>query len=100
MVSSIALNGALDTWTDLDSYVDSHVVGRNALVFETLDITVQVKGFTPSLGTKTVIIVNVAVTYENLFNNKVIILLIYNAIYVKAMEHNLIPPFIMRLAQI
>ena len=99
-MSSIASNDVLDTQTDLDSHVDSPVVGRNALVFETLETTVQVKGFTSPLGIKMVPIVNAAVAYNNLFNNKVIILLIYNALYVNEMKHNLIPPFLMRLAQL
>ena len=99
-MSSIASNDAPDTRTDLDSHADSPVVGRNALVFETSNTTVQVKGFTPSLGSKTVPIVNAAIAYDDLFNNKIIILIIYNALYVKDMEHNLIPPFVMRLAQL
>ena len=93
-------NDVPDNQTDLDSQADSPMVGRNALVFETIDTAVQVKGFTPSLGTKTVPIVNATVSYDNLFHNKVIILLIYNALYIKEMEHNLIPPFVMRLAQL
>ena len=57
----------MDTQTDLNSHTDPPVIGRNAFVFEMLETTVQVKGFNPSLGTKTVPIVNAAVAYNGFF---------------------------------
>ena len=56
--------------------------------------------FTPTLGSTTVQVVKAAVAYDDIYNNNTLILLIYNALYVNGMENNLIPPFMMRLAQL
>ena len=69
-------------------------------MFETLETTVEVKGFTPTLRSATVPVVNAAVAFDNIHTNNTIILLIYNALYVEDMENNLVPPFMMHLAWI
>ena len=84
--------------TELDSHADSPVVGKHCMVIETLDRTVDVRGFTSSLGTCTVPVVNAALLYTCEYSGEKFIFLIYNALYVQDMEHNLIPPFMMRLA--
>ena len=84
--------------TELDSHADSPVVGQNCLVMETLDRTVDVKGFTSSLSTCTVPLVNAALLYTCEYTGEKCIFLVYNALFVPEMEHNLIPPFMMRLA--
>ena len=84
--------------TELDRHADSPVVGKNCLVIETLDKTVDVRGFTSSLGTCTVPLVNAALLYTCAYTGEKFILIIYNALYVPDMEHNLLPPFMMRLA--
>ena len=48
----------------------------------------------------TVPVVNAAVAFEDICTNNTIILLIYKARYVEDMENNLVPPFMMCLAQI
>ena len=73
----------MESRTDLDSHADSPVIGHNALIFETHETTVRVKGFTPSLGSQIVPIVNAAVVYDDITTNKSILLIIYNALYVK-----------------
>ena len=88
------------TRTDLDLHADSAVVGKNDLILETHETSVKVNGFTPSFGTKTVPVVNAAVAYDDVMNSRVVILLIYNALYISEISQNLIPPFAMRLSQL
>ena len=74
------------TRTDLDSHADSAVVGKNALILETHEATVKVNGLTPSLGTKTVPVVNAAVAYDDVMSSQVVIMLIYHALYISEMS--------------
>ena len=83
---------------ELDSNVDSPVVGSEALMIRTHDMKVRVNGFTPALGSKTVDIVDAAIAYECEFTGKVLIMVIRNGLHLKDMRHNLLSPFIMRLA--
>ena len=83
---------------ELDSHADSPVVGSEALIIRTHDKTVKVNGFTKSLGTKTVDVVDAALAYECKFTWNIFILIVRNTLYFKEMRHNLMAPFIMRLA--
>ena len=82
----------------MDSHADSPVVGSEALIIRTHDKKVKVNGFTKSLGTKTVDVVDAALAYECEFTGNIYILIVRNALYFKEMGHNLLAPFIMRLA--
>ena len=82
----------------MDSHADSPVVGKNAYIIETQGKKVTVNGFTESLGSKTVPVVDAAVAYDCEFTGKVYILIIRNALYFEEMSINLISPFILRLA--
>ena len=63
------------------------VLGRRAFIFEGTGRTCNVRPFPDELGMASNIpIVDGAVTF---------ILIVQNALYIKSMEHNLIPPFIM-----
>ena len=84
--------------TDMDSHADSPVVGKNSYIIETQGKKVTVNGFTKSLGSKTVPVVDAAVAYDCEFTGKVYILIIRNALYFEEMSINLISPFILRLA--
>ena len=54
-----------------------------------------VNGFTTSLGSKTVPVVDAAVAYDCEFTSEVYILIIINEAYVEATSVNLITPFIL-----
>ena len=85
--------------TDLDSHADSPVVGSNARILSYTGKHVNVWGFTKALGSKSKVpIVNAAVTYTCEYTGESIVLLINNALYFEDMKHNLIPPFMIRLA--
>ena len=83
---------------ELDGHADSPVVGSEDLIIRTHDSKVRVNGFTPVLGSKTVDVVDAAITYECEFTGKMLIMIIRNGLHLKEMKHNLLSPFIMRLA--
>ena len=85
--------------TELDSHADSPVVGQIARIIETTSKTVLVSGFTRDLGKPLCVpVVNAAVAYDYEFTGETYILVIYNALHMKSMEINMIPPFMLRLA--
>ena len=85
--------------TELDSHADSPVVGQGARVLEHTGRTVRVSGFSGELGSAlTVPVVHAAVAYDCEITGKTHILVIHNALYLRSMKTNLIPPFMMRLA--
>ena len=79
---------------DLDSHADTPVVGRNSVILSTQNVTVKVNGFTKSLGSKTVPVVDAAVAYAYEFTGKVYLLIIRNALYFEEMDINLIAPLL------
>ena len=86
-----------DPRTELDSHADMVVLGQNCFAFEQSGKTCTVKPFTDSLGTvQHVPIVDAAIAYDCPYTHETFILLIRNALYIPKMEHNLVPPFIMR----
>ena len=87
------------TATELDSHADSPVVGKHSKILETSPRTAMVSGFTTELGKPLCVpIVTAAVAYEDGYTGKVYTLVIHNALYLKSMEVNLIPPIMMRMA--
>ena len=83
---------------ELDSHADSPVVGSEALIIRTHDRKVRVNVFTPVFGSTTVDVVDAAIAYECEFTGKVLIMIIRNVRHLKEMKHNLLSPFIMKLA--
>ena len=87
--------------TELDSHANMVVVGTNSLIIEWSGRTAIVNPFTPDYDAlPEVPIVDAAVMYECPTSGKEYILIVRNALHVTAMEHNLIPPFVMREAGI
>lgn len=73
------------------------VLGKHAFIFESTGKTCNVKPYDPALGLATnVPIVDGALAYDCPITHESYILIIRNALHVTTMEHNLIPPFIMR----
>ena len=95
-VSLVEIN---ETTTDLDSHADSPVVGDNATIHLHTNKTVRVSGFTEVLGDISKVPVVVAVVaYTDTITGVTYLLVISNALYMKGIEGNLIPPVMIRLA--
>jgi len=105
IISSIS---SLDTVNDdcprprseLDSHANMVVLGCNSYIFDSVPHkTCDMAPFDPKLGTsKKVPIVDGAIAYNCPFKLKTYILIAQNALYLPNIQHNLIPPFIMREA--
>ena len=98
IISSIESdNGTADPRSELDSHANMIVLGKHAFIFESTDRTCNVPPFSADLGIATnVPIVDAALAYECPYIHKIFILIARNALSIPTMEHNLIPPFIMR----
>ena len=83
---------------ELNIPADSPVVGSKDLIIRTHYRKVRVTGFTPTLVSKTVDVVDAAIAYECEFTGKVLIVIISSRLHLKEMNHNLLSPFIMRLS--
>ena len=87
--------------TELDSHANMAVIGRNAYILNDSGRTAQVSPFSPDYEALTAVkIVDAAIIYDCPVTNTSHVMVIRNALSVPAMEHNLIPPFIMREAGI
>ena len=73
------------------------VVGKHCTVFDTTGRTCTVNAFSPSAGkVNDVPIVDAAVTYDCPIKGKTYLLLMRNVLHIPEIDHNLIPPFILR----
>ena len=87
--------------TELDSHANMCVVGKHCYILANSGRTIEVNPFSPDYAATTAPrLVDAAVLYEHPYTDERYILVILNAIFVPSMEHNLIPPFIMREAGI
>ena len=82
--------------TELDSHANMPVVGKHAYIIAKTGKKVDVSPFTPEYKLLTVPLVDATVKYDNPYNGKTYILVLRNALYVLSMDHNLIPPFMLR----
>ena len=75
------------------------VVGRHAYILSSSGRTAQVSPFTPEYKSlKEVPIIDASVAYDCPIVDKSFILVFHNALIVPSIEHNLVPPFILREA--
>ena len=86
----------VESCTELDSHTNMPVVGKHAYIIAETGKKVDVSPFTPDYKLLTVPLVDATVKYNNPYNGKSYILVLCNALYVPLMEHNLIPPFMLR----
>ena len=74
------------------------MVGKNAIILYKTDMTVNVTSFSDDFGVMPEVpVVHAAVAYDCPITGATTILIINNALYIKEMEQNLIPPIMMRL---
>ena len=89
--------GTADPRTELDSHANMIVVGSECFVFESTGRSCTVHPFSTDLGSaKDVPIVDAALAYDCQYTGQTIILIARNALHIRTMKNNLIPPFIMR----
>ena len=85
--------------TELDSHANMVVVGKQATIIQSTGLYADVSAFSNEVDTLSrVPIVDACFAYDCPYRCKSYILVVRNALHVKSMEHNLIPPFIMREA--
>ena len=85
--------------THLDSHADSPFVGQYCAIIRTVGRRISVHGFTDELRKPSIVmVVDAAVVYECEITRELMLLIIQNALHIKSMKMNLIPPFMMRLA--
>jgi hypothetical protein len=76
------------------------VMGRDALVVSDTGRVMEVNPFTPDYDAIRVKLVDAVLKYNCPHEDKSYILLVRNALHVPSMDHNLIPPFMLREAGI
>ncbi len=81
-----------ETTLELDSHADTCVLGHDALILLDYDRPVIVKGYDPSLGTKTYATVSGALAYDDPLTGKVYHLVIDQAIHIPHLDHHLLCP--------
>ena len=93
-------NASILPRTELDSHANMVLLGRHAYVFDgNPGNTCEVVPYDPDLETrKSVPIIDGAVAYSCPATHKTYVLIFRNALYMPSLEHNLVPPFIMREA--
>ena len=86
--------------TELDSHANMVVIGKNTMVLNTTGRSAIVRAFSPEHAPIEVAIVDAAIVYDCPYGGQTHIIICLNALHVPSMEHNLVPPFIMREAGI
>ncbi len=89
---STKINSIGETTLELDSHADTCVLGHDALIFLDYDRPVIVKGYDPSLGTKTYATISGALAYVDPTAGKVYHLVINQAIHIPHLDHHLLWP--------
>ena len=82
---------------ELDSHANMIVLGKECFIFESTSKTCNVEPFSTDLGiAQDIPVIDAALAYDCPFNNETYILIIRYALHIAAMNHNIIPPFIIR----
>ena len=82
--------------THLDSHANMVVCGRYCHILSRSGISATVSAFTEDVGTLEIPIVDAVIAYNCPDTTKVWLLIVRNVLFVESMNHNLIPPFILR----
>ena len=86
----------VESCMELDSHANMPVVGKHAYIIAKTGKKVDVSPFTPDYKPLTVPLVDAMVKYDNPYNGKSYILVLWNTLHVLSMDNNLIPPFMLR----
>jgi len=97
--ASSGYNGTHPYATELDSHANMPVAGGGTLVIARTGRHARVTPFSPELPSMDMVeILDVAMAYDDPVTLTTTILVMRNSLYVPTMDHNLIPPFVMREA--
>ena len=80
--------------THLDSHANMVVCGKYCHILSRSEINATVSVFTDDVGTMQILIMDAVIAYNCSDTNKVWLLIVRNVLFVKSMNHNLVPPFI------
>ena len=95
---SVSYTSASTSRTELDYHVQSPVVGKKAMILYKTEMTVNVTPFSDDFGMMPEVpVFHAAVAYDCPITGNLTIPIINNALYIRDMEHNLLPPIMMRL---
>jgi hypothetical protein len=83
------VNSIGETTLELDLHADTCILGRDALIFLDYERPVVVKGYDPSIGTKTYATISGGLAYEDPMTGKVYHLVINQAIHIPHLDHHL-----------
>ena len=87
-----------DPRTEIESHAKLVIFGLDSFVFESTGRICNVQPFGSDLGiTKNVPIVDEPLAYDCPYSGIVYVLVVRNALHAPSMDHNLIPPFILRI---
>ena len=85
--------------TELELHTNMVVIGAQGTIIQKTGRYADVNAFSSDVCTLSQVpIVDAAVAYDCLFSGRKILMVERNALYVESMDHNLVPPFIMREA--
>ena len=98
-ISSSGDNVCLESSTELDSHANMVVIGKQAVIFNYSGQYANVRSFTDEVkGITKFPIVDAVIPYDFPQSVQTYLLVVRNYLCVPSMEHNLIPPFILREA--
>ena len=99
LVSDVTLNPAAITRTELESHANMPVFGENCLLLSPMGKkSAAVAAFSPILEPMKIPIVDVCVKWIDPLSDDPHFLVFEDALYVEQMDHNIIPPFLLREA--
>ena len=82
----------------MDSHTDSLVVGENTIILYNTDMTVNVTPFSDDFGVMTEVpVFHGVVVYDCPIAGDTYMLIINNALYIREIEQNILPPIMMKL---
>ena len=93
-------NHDLELRTELDSHANMTVVGQNSYIVMDTGKLAEVNPYNPDYKSMRLPIVDATLQYDCPYSGDVFILVVRNAIFVKFMNNNLLPPFALQEAGI
>ena len=85
--------------TELESHANMNVIGTHGTIIQKTGRYADVNAFSSDVGTiSRVPIIDAAAAYDCPFSGQTSLMVARNALYIESMDHNLVPPFIMREA--
>ena len=97
-MSSLSSFTSIRGRTDLDSHANMFVAGKDVHVLAKTGRTASVQAYDPSMQPVQLDIIDCAVLYESSLTGRKVLMIVEGAIYSPTMDHNLVPPFMLREA--